>query len=214
MLYCPACKTPIEQVVCNPFKNAKGELEKLESLAELQESILSIIGTISNDVLSTSGTIKSINELCEACEFIGKPIPELPVIKSTSIENIKIWKPELELEMLKFENINLTITEIKSSISSYNAGLRAKRDLKNSVDAEIKKYKGFNTLLIELTACEKTLNSQQDDIKLKLEIFEKGNRLIVKEIKDENEKITINKQYVDAYKKLIESLKKHVTNYL
>jgi len=208
MLHCPACKTPIEQVVCNPFKNAKGELEKLESLAELQQSILSIIGTISDDVLSTSGTIKSINELCEACEFIGKPIPDLPVIKSTSIENIKMWKPELELGMLKFENINLTITEIKSSLSSYNAGLRAKRELKNSADVEIKKYKGFNTLLIELTASEKNLNSQQDDVKLKIEIFEKGNKLKIKEIEDENNKITINKQYVDAYKKLIESLKR------
>lgn len=208
MLYCPACKTPIEQVVCNPFKNAKGELEKLESLAELQQSILSIIGTISDDVLSTKGTIKKINELCEACEFIGKPIPDLPVIKYTSIEGIEKWKPELKLELLKFKNINSEIKEIKSLLSSYNAGLSAKRELKNSADAEIKKYKGFNTLLIELMASEKHLNAQRKDVKIKIGTFETNNDLKLKEIENEKKIISINQQYVDAYKKLIESLKR------
>lgn len=206
--YCPACKTPIDKVLCNPFENAKVELEKLESLGELQESILTIIGTISEDVTSTSSTIKSINKLSKKFEFGSKTIPELTLIKNTSIMGIEEWVPKIKLELGKFENINIIIREIKSSISNYNGGLSAKRELKNSAEARIKKYKECNTLLIELTANQKNLNSQQYDLKKKIEIFEKSNELKIKEIEEENKKISINKQYVDAYLKLISSLKR------
>lgn len=35
--HCPACETPLDRVACNPFEKARGELDDLRELAEIQE---------------------------------------------------------------------------------------------------------------------------------------------------------------------------------
>jgi hypothetical protein len=58
---CPACKTPLNQTVVNPYTHAHGELESLKHLAVLQSSVQSLWQATNQQLLSVS---QMINMCC------------------------------------------------------------------------------------------------------------------------------------------------------
>ena len=75
--HCPACKTPIAQVVVNPFENAKTELDKLSNLSELQKQVSESGTLISQDVRSVISTIKTVHELGKSCRTYRQSAPSV-----------------------------------------------------------------------------------------------------------------------------------------
>lgn len=207
LCHCPACKTPIEQVVVNPFENAKVELGKLGSLSELQERISETGNLLSKDVRITIVNINAVNELGKSAGYTGSAVPVLTEFDFINIATVGNWKPVLKLELLAIENIASQIEAIKVSVSVHNTALSAKREQQKTVDSELKKHQDFNTRLIELTANEKILAEERTSRQRAVDDFTKANAAKLKEIEDENQRITINQHYANAYKKLIRLLK-------
>ena len=58
--YCPACKTPIEKTVSNPFTNAKLEIENFKKFEETKKSINSVLTELRNNILSFNNEIKVV----------------------------------------------------------------------------------------------------------------------------------------------------------
>ena len=205
--HCPACKTPISQVVVNPFENAKAELGKLESLSELQKRIPETGNLLSKDVRIAISTINTINELGKSAGYTGSTLPVLTEFVFNNIATVGNWKPILESELLVLENLASQIEAIRASVSDHNTALSAKREQQNGVDSELKKHQDFNTRLIELTANEKKLAEEKTTRQKAVDDFTTDNAAKLKEIEDENQRIAINHQYADAYKILIRHLK-------
>ncbi|MFA5183021.1 MAG: hypothetical protein WC405_17015 [Syntrophales bacterium] len=205
--HCPACKTPIEQVVANPFENAKVELGKLEILSELQKRISETGNLLSKDVRVAISNIKTVNELGKNVGYAGNTIQVLTEFDFIDIATVENWKPVLESELLVLENLASQIEAIKASISAYSTALSAKREQQKAVDSELKKYQDFNTRLIELTAIGKNLAEEKATHQKAVDVFTTANAAKLKEIEDENQRIAINQQYANAYKKLIRHLK-------
>jgi DNA repair exonuclease SbcCD ATPase subunit len=205
--HCPACKTPIAQVVVNPFENAKAELGKLTSLSKLQKRVSETGILISKDVRSAISTIKTVNELGKSAGHTGSMLPALTEFVFNNIETIGNWKPVLESELLALGNHPSQIVAIRASVSVYNTELSEKRKQQKAVNSELKKYQDFNTRLIELTANEKKLAEEKTTKQKAVDDFTKANATKLKEIEDENKRITINQRYADAYKRLIRQLK-------
>jgi hypothetical protein len=205
--HCPACKTPIAQVIVNPFENAKTELDKLSSLSELQKRVSESGTLISKDVRSVISTIKTVHELGKSSGYTGSLLTVLTEFVFNNIESIGNWKPVLESELLALENQTSQIEAIRASVSIHNTELSEKRRLQKAVNSELKKYQDFNTRLIELTANEKKLADEKTTNKKAVDDFTKANATKLKQIEDENKRITINQQYADAYKRLIQQLK-------
>jgi hypothetical protein len=204
---CPACNTPIGQVTVNPFENAKTQLGMLENLSKLQERISKTGNLLSKDVRSTILTINSINELAKSAGHSGSPFPVPTEFVFNTIATVENWKPVLESELLALENYEVQIEAIKVSVSLHNATLAAKRGQQNAIDSELKKYQDFNTRLIEMTANEKKLVDEKATLQKAINDFVAANAEKLKEIEDENQRITINQKYADSYKKLIRHLK-------
>lgn len=204
---CPACKTPIEQVVFNPFESAKEELDKLKNLSELQLGISDTANLLSEDVRNTISIIKTINDLSKnaGCESII--FPSFTEFVFTNIATVEAWKPRLELELLIMGDVTPLIEAIRISITGHNEALSVKREHQKAVDSELKKYQGFNIRLIELIANEKKLIEEKDRLQKAVESFITANEAKLKEIQDEEQKIAINQKYAEAYKKLIQDLK-------
>lgn len=205
--HCPACKTPIAQVVLNPFENAEAELDKLASLSELQKRVSETGNLISKDVRSTTSAINTVNELGKSAGHTGSTIKALTEFVFNNIETIGNWKPVLESELFALGNHPPQIEAIRASVSAYNTVLSEKRKQQKAVDSELKKFQDFNTRLIELTANEKKLSEEKTTRQKAVDDFTKANATKLKEIDDENKRIAINQQYADAYKKLIPQLK-------
>jgi recombinational DNA repair ATPase RecF len=204
---CPACRTPIEQVVVNPFENAKAELGKLKSLSELQHRISESGNLLSKEVRSLIATINNINELGKCAGYTGSIIPVLTEFVFTNIATVGNWKPVLGLELLALNNITSHLEAIRASISAYNIALSEKRAQQKAVDVELKKHQEFNIRLIELTANEKKLTDEKTTLQKAVDDFTAVNAAKLKEIEEENLKIAINQQFANAYKKLVKHLK-------
>ncbi len=205
--HCPACKTPIAQVIVNPFENAKTELDKLSNLSELQKRVSESGTLISKDVRSVIATIKAVHELGKSSGYTGSQLTVLTEFVFNNIESIGNWKPVLESELLALGNQTSQIEAIRASVSVYNTKLFEKRKLQKAINSKLKKYQDFNTRLIELTANGKNLADEKTINKKVVDDFTKANATKLKEIEDENKRITINQQYADAYKLLIHQLK-------
>ena len=204
---CPACKTPIEQVVVNPFENAKTEVGKLEILSELQERTSEAGNLLSTDVRSVIFNINTVNELSKSAGHTGSTLPAVTEFVFNNIATVEEWKPVLESELLALENLASQIEVIKASVSIHNAALSIKREEQKTVDEELKKYQNFNARLIEFTANEKKLGEEKTILQKAVDDFTTANEIKLKEIEVENQRIAINQQYADAYKKLIRRLK-------
>ena len=207
LLHCPACNTPIKQVFINPFENAKAELVKLESLSELQKQISETGNSLSIDVRSTISTINTVNEIGKSAGHTGGTIPLLTEFVFNNIVTVENWMPVIQSEILFFEDIASKIEKIRASVSNHNASLAERRESQKAVDVELKKYQEFNTRLIELTANAKKLSDEHTEKIKAIDSFATVNMAKLKEIEDENKKISINQQYANAYKKLIRDLK-------
>lgn len=205
--HCPACKTPIAQVVVNPFENAKTELDKLSNLSELQKQVSESGTLISQDVRSVISTIKTVHELGKSAGHTGSLLPVLTEFVFNNIESIGNWKPVFESELLALGNQTSQIEAIRASVSVHNTELSEKRRLQKAVNSELKKCQDFNTRLIELTANEKKLAEEKRTNKKAVDDFTKANATKLKDIEDENKRITINQQYANAYNRLIQQLK-------
>ncbi|WP_020586360.1 AAA family ATPase [Desulfobacter curvatus] len=205
--HCPACKTPIGQVVVNPFENAKAELGKLLDLSELQKRVSETGTMISKDVRNAIAIRETINELGKSSEYAGSMLPVLTEFDFTNIGSIDNWKSILESELLAIGNQTSQFDAIKNSVLAYNTKLSEKRERQQAVDSELKKYQDFNTRVIELIANEKKLAEEKVTNQKAVDDFSKSNTTKLKEIEDENKRITINKQYVEAYNRLIKNLK-------
>ncbi len=205
--HCPACKTPIGQVVVNPFERAKAELDRLSSLSELQKKVSETGDLISKDVRNAISAINTVNELGKSAGHKGSTLPVLTEFVFNNIKTIGNWKPVLESELLALGNHPSQIEEIRTSVSVHNTELSEKRKQQKAVNSELKKYQDFNTRLIELTATNKKLADEKTTKQKEVDDFTKANEIKLKSIEDEEKKIAINQQYVDAYNMLIPQLK-------
>lgn len=204
---CPACRTPIEKVIVNPFENAKAELDKLKNLSELQNGISETGDLLSKDVRSVIATINSVNELGKKAGYTGIIFPLPTEFNFINIATVGKWKPVLESELLALENLAPQVDTIRASIIAHNATLSEKRVQQKAVDGELKKYQEFNTRLIELTSDGKKLAEEKTACQKAIDEFTAANAVKLKEIEDESKQITINQQYANSYKSLIRHLK-------
>ena len=136
---CPACKTPIDKVMINPFENANIELSKLSALSTLQEEINEKCIALSKSIIELNTLISTINKTLASIE-IGKPaIPLLTAILFTEIGSIDVWKNRLSTELETLENNKEIFTDLRNAISNYNASLLKKRNQKSSIDTELQR---------------------------------------------------------------------------
>jgi hypothetical protein len=204
---CPACHTPIASVVVNPFDNAKIELDKLESLSELQDRIPDTANSVSSDVRKAISVIQAINELGNIAGFNGSQLPLLTEFVVNKIATIDDWKSILEAEILVLENLVLGLDDIRIAVANHNSALSAKRALQLTVDYELKKYNSFSASLIELSSNVITLTEEKTNCQQAVDEFTTVNAEKLLEIAEETKKNNINKNYIDSYKTLIVNLK-------
>ena len=209
---CPACKTSIDNVFVNPFENAVSELAKLGELSDLQNRIGELGVSLSKQVRNTSANIKEIKALKATVSNEVLKIPEFTEFDYINIATIENWKPRLEREIADIEKEFQNTETLYSELHNYNATLQKKRIEKDTIDATLRKYQGFKTRYDDIVAAEKTLTEQKDELQAEIKKFFATNESKLKEIDEQNKKIEINKQYVEAYCNLIGKLKSYRNN--
>jgi AAA15 family ATPase/GTPase len=207
---CPACKTPLYKVVVNPYDNAVAELEKLKNISELQADLKSS----GENIIRFVKIFKVfINRVC-----VDDEIKEDFGIYSDSTEmKLEDLYDDMILNQLSLngegkDSFVEKLKKIKKNIETSNKSRSEIRGSKSKIKAELKKFQGYNEKFIGINSRENDYYKKIEIVKKSINEFEKANEKNLKEIKCEKEIISIKKQYLVSYIKLISNLKKYRLN--
>ncbi len=206
---CPACKTPIENVVQNPFEYASAELGKLANLSTLQAQIQELCIVLSENVKTANKTIQSISNVAKTAGFEGRIAATLTEFTFTDIGTISIWKNRLEAECTAIRGSASKIAELNTLIATYNGLLARKRAEKAALDSELKKNQELKSKLDMCTAKRQSLAEEKDKLISAVSTFAIANKEKIAEIEEEGKKIAIHQLFADSYRHLIAELKKY-----
>ncbi|MCB2289411.1 AAA family ATPase [Clostridium sp. CS001] len=206
---CPACKTPIDKAVIDPFTNAVSELGKVGHLATIQSDIESIAISISKEIRDLNNTIKELNKIKEVVANKEPVFSLLTEFVYTGIVSIGVWKNTFTIELNQVQITAAENTMVSRDIQSYNTTLQQKRDEKAKINKELLKYQNFKQHLDETNALRTTWSNEKTNLEKKVIDFKIKNIEKLKEIEKLKDAIDVHKEYVSSYQSLIGKLKEY-----
>ena len=206
---CPACKTPIDKVIVNPFDNAISELMKMGRLATLQNEIETVAISLST---KTREANDDTNKLNTNKRTIGNNEPSLPIFTEftfTGIATIHNWKETFANESKKIGQGLIENEKLTNDIQVYNSSLQTKRTEKEKVDKELIRHQELKQRYDKITASQTKLLEDKTRHQATITEFLTQNESKLKEIEEVKKKIAINIEYVKSYQKLISNLNEY-----
>jgi len=204
---CPACKTPLDKVVINPFINAANELVAMNRLAVLQADIKKTSNKIVPNIHTLNKDIMSLNKAKETVGNTQKTLLNFKEFAFTSISSISSWlnpllKEKVELEYSVDENKKIIL-----DIKQYNAVLCAKREEQKNVDTEILKFSLIKQRLDEIEVGKKAFSIEKEKIDISMAEFFTQNQIKIKAVDDLKKIIAVNIDFSKSYSLFIGKLK-------
>ena len=197
---CPVCKTPIEDVVINPFENARNALLGMKLVDDIKIQMKEYSGFIKIHIfkinqllLQMPKTTGSFSEVYESF-CIDEIETEYFIKKSEIREKVRNRVAAIKNMLSKRENI-------VESINSYNLGIREKNKKNGNAD----KLAFYNEIYEKLIVC-RTRNEAIFNEKKRIDDgiveFEKNNTVTLEKISKEKEEISFNMKMVNSYEKV------------
>ncbi|MCF6209783.1 MAG: hypothetical protein L3K24_03705 [Gammaproteobacteria bacterium] len=176
---CPACDTPLERVISDPYVKASSQLSVLKEISKKQQEIIVLKSSISNDLIRFSAEVKSI-EIDKEVSF------------SSFEEDIKI---------LRFE-----ISKTKDKWLIYNVDNKVFLSKKDDIEKEVKILEKDNVESSTLSELYKAAFKEKNSATKIIEKFNNENKILIKSVESEKKSISFYSQYAVSYEKLIEKL--------
>lgn len=197
---CPVCKTPIENVVINPFENARDALFGMKlvddikvQMKEYSGSIKSYIFRINQLLLQMPKAKGSFSELYES--FCIDEIETESFIKKSEIRE-KVRNRVAAIKKMLSKRANIV-----DSINSYNLEIRERNKKNGNVD----KLAFYNEIYEKLIVCRtrnEAIISEEKRITDEIIAFEKNNADTLEKISKEKTEIDFNMKMVNSYEKV------------
>lgn len=203
---CPACHTPLKNVVINPFENAKTELEKLKKIEDAKKIVEKNSVVVVQQFEDISKKISEIHKtgLFSAVDF---NILDGKHLQTSEVEKMTLDVMSVYRELNKLASLLNNNEIVKTKIAEYNE--TARKNNKNYDDKliEIQKlHKQLVTLNSNISAKNDAINKLKEQIQLGEEK--------IKELKNkadqEQQNIKFNMEMVTAYNGLVKRLDEYV----
>jgi DNA sulfur modification protein DndD len=198
---CPACKTPLAQVMQNPYELAVSELEKLGHLATLEQE---------RDQLKTEviNNINSVYRMLKTCiEYIDTDINPL---KPFLVEN------EAKLDWSWWQALDPTSEEMTSSwwllkdqvqkLEQRDAEVKKDNDEREIKQKRLANLRQLEKQVIKLQNERETLEEAIRKSKAAIEAFDEENKELIKDVELEKSVIATNQQITVSYRDFVNML--------
>ncbi len=176
---CPACDTPLENVVSDPFAKAGSQLSVLNEISKKQQEIISLKTSISNNLLRYSTEVKAI-EISKEISF------------KDFVEDIKVLRSDISI--------------VKNNWSQYNENNKELLLKKDAVEKEILELEKDNFESSTLAEIYKAAFKEKNFASKHIEIFNDKNTILIKEVEAEKKTIEFYNKYSLAYESFIDKL--------
>jgi DNA sulfur modification protein DndD len=193
---CPACLTPLTEVIVNPFTHAGEELVKLQHLAELQVKIKQLEQTVLqklqelHQILSTCLNFYSNNKLAS---FRLADMSQLSVT----------WWNSLHINLddgtTAFQHIETQV----ACLEKQDADSIQIEQNKNAQQVELKRLKGFLNDAQKLAARKSAAIKAIEDAQKLINEFDEANKTLIDEVELEKPIVTQNIEIRESYQQFI-----------
>lgn len=179
---CPACDTPLSQVITNPFLKADNQVKLLEEISTKQKLLQQKSKTLSDSLLMFTSDLKSLDIICSTKhdEFLNK---------FDSIQN------ELKKQIDKNKKWN---EENKENF----AKLKIKKDELKNLQDDYMECSTINELY-------KTAYKEKQRAEKLVDNFNISNKKLLDAVEEEKKEISYYLSYASAYESFIEKLKNY-----
>lgn len=186
---CPACETPLDQVVTNPFRRATDGLQALRELAQLegQASDLERRSTRSRDALE-----EAIRQAIQHTSRLREEHHLTPLDQPLNNYGSKGWREVLaSARLLEEQDTNLV----------------AEQAQRNELAAEAEKLQGARTELAGIQGRQSQFDTDAVAARDRLAAFDQENAVLLAEVAAEAAEHQVQVQIRDAYTGFLEELK-------
>jgi len=193
---CPACLTPLTEVIVNPFTHAGEELVKLQHLAELQVKIKQLEQTVVqklqelNQILSTCLNFYSNNKLAS---FRLADMSQLSVT----------WWNSLHINLndgtTAFQHIETQV----ACLEKQDADCIQIEQNKNAQQVELKRLKGFLNDAQKLAARKNAAIKAIEDAQKLINEFDEANKTLIDEVELEKPIVAQNIEIRESYEQFV-----------
>lgn len=196
---CPACKTPLQQVVLNPFIHSIEELQKLQHLADQQTKLQLLEQNTKQKLLSLAQIIST------CCSRFSPNLLTQYQVSPSIQENVEWWnglqKPmsddfsawqHLHSQVKQLEDADKGIDQDVQLRSEKQAKLNRLRDLSRDITLLITRRQIANRLL---SNAQQVINN-----------FDIENAQLIMDVQAESPKIQENNSISEAYNKFVKLL--------
>lgn len=203
---CPACKTPLAEVVVNPYSNANQELQKLQGLA-----------TIQNDALQLEQNAKQLlfqlSQVLNTC-LLSYPIDNL--LKKYEVPNngqptIQWWNLLHEKLADGFTPWQHLVAQVQN-IEDQDKQIDLVSQLKVSKQNELNTLREYSRRITALQAKRAAVISAKITAQQLIENFQKQNAQLIADVETEKSVILKNKVITNAYSTFVQKLNAYSNN--
>ena len=193
---CPACLTPLTEVIVNPFTHAGEELVKLQHLAELQVKIKQLEQTVLqklqelHQILSTCLNFYSNNKLAS---FRLADMSQLSVTWWNSLHI------NLEDGTTAFQHIETQV----ACLEKQDADSIQIEQNKNVQQVELKRLKGFLNDAQKLAARKSAAIKAIEDAQKLINEFDEANKTLIDEVELEKPIVAQNIEIRESYEQFV-----------
>lgn len=195
---CPACGTPIEDALRNPYSFAKEQLKSFSELEEIQKSINICANNIKSNIQEALDFFKNNMQLVQQMHI------DISDAIFLDIEEIRT----MGQRTVKWENLCKNIAGI-NKISAIEEINKYNEDAKKSNKLYEEQLKSFNELNNQLMELKTKIGEKERQIELfkkEIQEFDNQSAEILKKIQKEKALCKFNEEIIVAYNKVIQSL--------
>lgn len=197
---CPACQTPLSQVIVNPFEHATAELKKLEHLGQLQEILKKLEGDIGT-------SLTKLSEIINACCSIFPDNNPLSAFKSVDENAVTVdcWHSlhqKSEGEFTPWQHVEAQVKHLEDAdnVIDLNASVRTEKQ------AELKRLREFAEKVVKLQTRREASNNAQKKAKEAIDKFDNENAQLIADVDTEKSIVAQNQAIAAAYATFVQKL--------
>ncbi len=207
---CPACSTPIANVVQNPYSRAEKELHNLELLSEMEERVLTERELLASDLRELHAYCKVIIGFASKDNELKRRIEDLALPISANDVSIKWWS-SIRTSKENGSSEWQVMKDITQSIEAYDLDINRMQSERETQLVELKRLRPFKEKLIRHEESRKNRVEAVEKAKAAKAQFELENAKLIKEAKAENQTIEVNKRIALAYADFIRFLNTYMS---
>lgn len=198
--HCPACKTPLNQVVINPYIHANKELQKLQHLAALQQAAQQV----EHKVLQQLFTLAQILNTCVRHYSQNNPLHAYQM--ATNIQpNTAWWDSLLQVLPDGYSPWQYLAAQVKH-LEEADAAIEQTVKIRSTKQAELNRLREFSRQITILQTRRQTANKAITDSQQLINNFDIENAQLIADAEAEKTVVLRNQSIVNAYAGFVESL--------